>query len=240
MNRKLLIADEQQERGSDLESYFRKLVTVERCTDGIEALVKTLRFNPDIIIASSTIPKLMGSGLFEQIRASSRAVILMITPGTTEERLDYFEAGADDVFPAHVEANEIAYKAEAWLRRLGTVPIKETQDSSILSSGPITINQYTHKVFVEGDEVNFTRKEFAILWMLLSKQAQIVSRLELLRIVWNYEEYGDDRMIDTHLNRIRRKLGEYSHIFSIKTIWGVGYMLEMVKEDRRLLKKVKA
>lgn len=237
MDRRLLIVDEQSDRGSSLETHLKKLVVVERCTDGITALVKVLQFNPDIIIVSSSVPRLLGFELFEHIRTSSRAVILMITPGSTEERLAYFEAGAEDVFPSHLEANEIAYKAVAWLRRIGGTPFKETQDSSILYFGPLTINQSTHKVFVNGDEVTFTRKEFSILWMLLSKQEQIVSRLELLQIVWNYEQFGDDRMIDTHLNRIRKKLNKYSDIFFIKTRWGVGYTLEMAKEERKLVQK---
>ncbi|WP_274363300.1 response regulator transcription factor [Paenibacillus thermotolerans] len=231
MDKKFLIADEQDNRGAALEIFFRQFGHAERCTDGIGALVKTLQHKPDLIVLSSTVPKLSGAELCEQVRAASQAVIIMIAGGTSEDRIACYEAGADDVIGADAEPKEIASKAAAWLRRTGFKPAEEPEESTVLHFGPLAMNRRTHKTFVEGDEINLTRKEFSILWMLLSKQNQIVSRNELLRIVWSYEALGDDRMIDTHLNRIRKKLSKYNHILAIKTVWGVGYKLEKAKPE---------
>ncbi|WP_199618910.1 response regulator transcription factor [Paenibacillus alkalitolerans] len=230
MDRKLLIIDEQPDRGSALESQFQRLGIVERCEDGISGLVKTLQFKPDVIVASSMAPKLSGAELCEQIRASSQSVIIMLSPGSEEERVACYDAGADEVVGCDIGTREIALKAAAWLRRC--VPSSQPEaEATTLHFGPLTMNQRTHRTFVGGEEVPLTRKEFAILWMLVSRQTHIVSRNELLRIVWSYESLGDDRMIDTHLNRIRKKLSEYNHIFTIKTVWGIGYKLEKVKAE---------
>jgi DNA-binding response OmpR family regulator len=229
MDKKLLIIDEQLERASRLEFLLRQIGIAERCSDGIGGLVTTLKMNPDIIVASDTVPKLSGEELCEQIRAATPAIILMLSPLPSSKRVAYYAAGADEVIGEDVEAEEIAAKASVWLRRLASVQLSRQEEAGMIQYGALAMNQRTHKVFVDGEELSLTRKEFAILWALVSNQAQIVSRDELIRFVWRYETLGDDRMIDTHLNRIRKKLSAFSHLLAIKTIWGVGYKLEKVK-----------
>jgi DNA-binding response OmpR family regulator len=89
----------------------------------------------------------------------------------------------------------------------------------------------TFKVHYDKKVLNFTKKEFSILWTLVKKQDEVVTREELLRVVWSYEHLDDDRMIDTHLNRIRKKLKQNSININIKTVWGIGYKLHVDENE---------
>jgi DNA-binding response OmpR family regulator len=203
---------------------------VERCADGVTGLVRTLKWNPDLIIVSGTIPKLAGAELCGQIRSSSSAIILVLPGKSSEdERMVYYENGADEVVAAELGTREITWKASVLLRRCSLQPAIDLESAHVKQFGPLSMNDRTHRTYVDGTEIHLTRKEFAILWILISNPSRMISRDELIRSVWRYESLGDDRMIDTHLNRIRKKLSLYSHWFTIKTIWGVGYKLESVK-----------
>lgn len=225
MQRKMMILEEDAQRSRELREFFQPYYEVDIAQDGVEGLVKAIQSKPDVVLMNHNLPKLSGIEVCKQLRQHSTTILFILGDQlNVEERIMCFEAGADDVVEITTHPREILCRIQVLLRR-ASQPVEQTE-GHIVHFGPLTMNKLTHKAYIDGQEVNFTRKEFAILWVLVNKQNEVVSRNELLRAVWSYDHLGDDRMIDTHLNRTRKKLYQYTQDIAIKTVWGVGYKIE--------------
>jgi len=227
MNRMLMIVSDEMQRRR-FQQFFQVHFDTHAEADSLTGIVKAVQSNPDIVLLHCEASKITVYDLCEQLRQHTQAVIVVISDGWPQEnRIACFESGADDVVDRAVGDKELLYKMNALLRRSVQQQSIEDERNSI-HLGPLVMNKMTHRAYIDQQELMLTRKEFSIIWMLVSKQNQIVSRNELLRIVWSYDHLGDDRMIDTHLNRIRKKLSSYNQSIVIKTVWGIGYKIEWV------------
>jgi two-component system response regulator ResD len=150
--------------------------------------------------------------------------MLLTARGEEFDKLFGFELGADDYLVKPFSPKELIARVKALLRRS---EIKNSDSVSYLQIGEIKINRLSREVTVCGKEINLTNKEYELLYFLADHPKIVFTREQLLLKVWGYEQYGDPRTVDTHVKKLREKLGPYSSC--INTMWGVGYKLEVPK-----------
>ena len=221
-NLKILVVDD--------ESRMRKLVRdflvkngfdVIEAGDGVEALDIFFE-NKDIalIILEVMMPKMDGWQVCKEIREYSKVPIIMLTAKTEErDELQGFELGVDEYISKPFSPKILVARVEAILRRSG----KDMQES-IIQAGGIVLNETAHTVTIDGKFLELSYKEFELLAFFIQNKGIALSREKILNNVWNYDYFGDARTIDTHVKKLRGKLGEKGNL--IKTIWGMGYKFE--------------
>lgn len=215
----------------DDESRMRKLVRdfltregfkVLEAGDGEEA-VDLFYENRDValIILDVMMPKMDGWQTCREIRTESKVPIIMLTArGDEQDELKGFELGVDEYISKPFSPKILVARVEAILRRSG-----KGQEDQLLSAGGIEINKTAHEVTVDGKKIDLSFKEFELLSYFLENQGIALSREKILNHVWNYDYFGDARTIDTHVKKLRSKLGEKGDL--IRTIWGMGYKFEV-------------
>ena len=214
----------------DDESRMRKLVKdfltksnydVLEAGDGSEALdIFYSSKDISLIILDVMMPKLDGWQVCKEIRETSKVPIIMLTAkGDESDELQGFNLGVDEYITKPFSPKILVARVEAILRRTNTY----TEDE-ILEAGGIAINKSAHIVTIDGEPIDLSYKEFELLSYFLENQGIALSREKILNNVWNYDYFGDARTIDTHVKKLRSKMGEKGEL--IKTIWGMGYKLE--------------
>ena len=215
----------------DDESRMRKLVKdflvkqnyeVLEAGDGSEAL-DIFFANQDIalIILDVMMPKMDGWQVCREVRNYSKVPIIMLTARTDErDELQGFQMGVDEYIAKPFSPKILVARVEAILRRTNQV----TEDE-VLSYGGISIDQAAHVVTIDGKNIDLSFKEFELLTYFMQNKGIALSREKILNSVWNYDYFGDARTIDTHVKKLRSKLGEKGDL--IKTVWGMGYKLEL-------------
>ena len=215
----------------DDESRMRKLVRdflvkqnfdVLEAGDGEEA-VDIFFKEKDIalIILDVMMPKMDGWQVCREIRKYSKVPIIMLTAkGDERDELQGFDLGVDEYITKPFSPKILVARVEAILRRSNLL----TNDDEI-SVGGIELNKAAHQVKIDGQEIELSYKEFELLTYFLENQGIALSREKILNNVWNYDYFGDARTIDTHVKKLRSKLGEKGEM--IKTIWGMGYKFEV-------------
>ena len=214
----------------DDESRMRKLVKdfltksnydVLEAGDGSEAL--DVFYNTkdiSLIILDVMMPKMDGWQVCKEIRETSKVPIIMLTAkGDERDELQGFTLGVDEYITKPFSPKILVARVEAILRRTNTFAEEE-----ILEAGGISINKSAHMVTIDGEIIDLSYKEFELLSYFLENQGIALSREKILNNVWNYDYFGDARTIDTHVKKLRSKMGEKGEM--IKTIWGMGYKLE--------------
>lgn len=215
----------------DDESRMRKLVkdflaregyVVLEAGDGMEAMDL---FYEDkeigLVILDVMMPKMDGWQVCREIREHSKVPIIMLTARSEErDELQGFELGVDEYISKPFSPKILVARVEAILRR--TVG---TDKNEQLSAGGIEIDKAAHQVTIEGTPIELSYKEFELLVYFMENQGIALSREKILNNVWNYDYFGDARTIDTHVKKLRSKLGEKGEY--IKTIWGMGYKFEV-------------
>ena len=215
----------------DDESRMRKLVKdflvkrdfeVVEASDGEEA-IEMFYSNKDIalIILDVMMPKMNGYQVLKEIRMSSKIPVIMLTAKSTEyDELQGFDKGADEYITKPFSPKILVARVEALLRRSN---ILEADDK--LEIGGIQIDKSAHTVTIDGEPIELSFKEFELLQYFMENKSIALSREKILNNVWNYDYFGDARTIDTHVKKLRSKLGEKGNY--IKTIWGMGYKFEV-------------
>ena len=215
----------------DDESRMRKLVKdflvkqnyeVLEAGDGSEALDIFFQ-NQDIalLILDVMMPKMDGWQVCREVRNYSKVPIIMLTARTDEQdELQGFQLGVDEYIAKPFSPKILVARVEAILRRTG-----QTSEDEILEYGGISIDKAAHVVTVDGQPVDLSFKEFELLSYFMENKGIALSREKILNSVWNYDYFGDARTIDTHVKKLRSKLGEKGAY--IKTIWGMGYKFEV-------------
>ena len=215
----------------DDESRMRKLVRdflvkqnfdVLEAGDGEEA-VDIFFKEKDIalIILDVMMPKMDGWQVCREIRNYSKVPIIMLTAkGDERDELQGFDLGVDEYITKPFSPKILVARVEAILRRSNLL----TNDD-VISAGGIELNKAAHQVKIDGQEIELSYKEFELLTYFLENQGIALSREKILNNVWNYDYFGDARTIDTHVKKLRSKLGEKGEM--IKTIWGMGYKFEV-------------
>ena len=193
--------------------------------DGAEAL--DLFFEDkdiSLVILDVMMPKMDGWQVCREIRAYSKVPIIMLTAkGEERDELLGFELGVDEYISKPFSPKILVARVEAILRRTTGLSADD-----ILRAGGIEINKAAHQVSIDGENVDLSYKEFELLTYFVENQGIALSREKILNSVWNYDYFGDARTIDTHVKKLRSKLGSKGEY--IKTIWGMGYKFEVDKE----------
>ena len=218
----------------DDESRMRKLVKdflaksgyeVLEAGDGAEAVeIFFSRKDIGLVILDVMMPKMDGWQVCKEIRAYSQVPIIMLTAKSDErDELQGFELGVDEYIGKPFSPKILVARVEAILRRAGQ------QAEETLTEGGIELNKAAHMVKIDGKDVELSYKEFELLAYFMENQGIALSREKILNNVWNYDYFGDARTIDTHVKKLRSKMGAKGDF--IKTIWGMGYKFEVEAED---------
>ena len=166
------------------------------------------------------MPKLDGWQVCREIRNYSRVPIIMLTAkGDERDELQGFDLGVDEYITKPFSPKILVARVEAILRRSNRL-----MSEDVLSVGGIELDKSAHQVTIGGQSVELSYKEFELLAYFMENQGLALSREKILNNVWNYDYFGDARTIDTHVKKLRSKLGEKGEM--IKTIWGMGYKFE--------------
>ncbi len=192
--------------------------------DGVSGLEAARAHSPDLILLDLMLPGMGGIGVCKALKGNPKTavipIILLTAKGEEIDRVVGFEIGADDYVVKPFSTRELLLRIKAVLRR--THPAK-TADR-IIRLGPLAIDTERHQVTVDGTETILTSTEFKLLLTLAERLGRLQSREQLLKDVWGYNYAGDTRTVDTHVTRLRTKLGEAGGM--IKTVRGFGYKLE--------------
>ena len=215
----------------DDESRMRKLVRdfleregfrVLEAADGVEAME---RFYEDkdiaLLILDVMMPNMDGWQVCREVRQSSKVPIIMLTARSEErDELQGFELGVDEYISKPFSPKILVARVTAILRRVNALDAGQ-----VIDAGGISIDKAAHQVKIDGKEIELSYKEFELLSYFIENQGIALSREKILNSVWNYDYFGDARTIDTHVKKLRSKLGEKGGY--IRTIWGMGYKFEV-------------
>jgi two-component system response regulator ResD len=217
----LVVDDEQRMRKLVKDFLIKKNFEVLEAGDGEEA-VEIFFENKDIalLILDVMMPKMDGWEVCREIRQYSEVPIIMLTAkGEEKDELLGFDLGVDEYISKPFSPKILVARVEAILRRANALG-----DGEIEIAG-ITIDQAAHEVRIDGKIIELSFKEFELLTYFVNNKGVALSRERILNNVWNYDYFGDARTIDTHVKKLRSKLGEKGSY--IKTIWGMGYKFDV-------------
>jgi DNA-binding response OmpR family regulator len=223
-NTKVLIIEDEEKMRDLMKIAFKKenFETYE-AVDGKQGLSMFKNNAVDIVVLDVMLPEIDGWTVCREIRRSSNIPIILLTArGEEFDKLFGFELGADDYIVKPFSPKELVARIKALLRRADN---RNTDVIHNLQVGEIVINRLSREVSIDNQLVNLTNKEYELLYFLATNPKIVFNREHLLLKVWGYEQYGDPRTVDTHIKKLREKLGPYSNYIS--TIWGVGYKLEV-------------
>ena len=220
--RKLLVADDEEMIREAVASYLESQgYQVFRAENGEEALNILKREPISLVILDLMLPDLPGEEVCVRIRKQSRVPIIMLTAKSDErDELQGFDLGVDEYITKPFSPKILVARVEAILRRSNLLT-----NEDIISAGGIELNKSAHQVKIDGKEIELSFKEFELLSYFVENQGIALSREKILNNVWDYDYFGDARTIDTHVKKLRSKLGEKGNY--IKTIWGMGYKFEV-------------
>ena len=214
----------------DDESRMRKLVkdflqregySVLEAGDGMEAMDIFYEQKIDLVILDVMMPRMDGWQTCREIRRDSTVPIIMLTARSEErDELQGFELGVDEYIPKPFSPKILVARVGALLKRIYGTDAEEKMEA-----GGIELDKAAHQVQVDGKSIDLSYKEFELLTYFLENQGIALSREKILNSVWNYDYFGDARTIDTHVKKLRNKLGDKGNY--IKTIWGMGYKFEV-------------
>lgn len=226
MSRKsILVVDDEPKMRELVSVYLKKedyhVVTVGDGVEALNELEKGDNFN--LYIIDVMMPNMDGFSLCKEIRRFSQKPIIFLTArGEEYERLLGFEIGADDYIVKPFSPREMLARVNAVLKRTDS-PLEA---EGIKTYGEITIDVKGREVKVGEEKLSFSPKEFDLLVYLVKNSGIVLSREQITENVWDYEYFGDQRTVDTHIKKLREKLGEKAEKY-IKTVWGVGYKFEV-------------
>ena len=214
----------------DDESRMRKLVhdflaregyEVLEAGDGEEALdIFYQQKDIALLVLDIMMPRINGFEVCREIRQTSKVPIIMLTAKSDESsELNGFECGADEYIAKPFSPKILTARVDALIRRSYSIDSSEVTDV-----GGIIIDKAAHIVKIDGQEIDLSFKEFELLTYFVDNKGLALSREKILNNVWNYDYFGDPRTIDTHVKKLRSKMGEKGDY--IKTVWGLGYKFE--------------
>ncbi len=219
----LVVDDESRMRKLVRDFLVRKDYEVLEAGDGEEALdVFYKEKEIALIILDVMMPKMNGWDVVREIRENSKVPIIMLTAkGEESDELLGFDLGVDEYIAKPFSPKILVARVEAILRRFG----KQDSGNMLIEMGGIILDKAAHQVTIDGNPVELSYKEFELLNYFMENVGIALSRERILDSVWNYDYFGDARTIDTHVKKLRSKMGEKGDY--IKTIWGMGYKFEI-------------
>ena len=219
---KIMVVDDEARMRKLVRDYLAKsgYIVVE-AVDGEDAYDKFVNTKDiSLIVMDIMMPKMDGYETSREIRKISNVPIILLTAKSDEkDELKGYEQGVDEYITKPFSPKILVARIEAILRRTGT------EEKEMIEAGGITLDVSAHKVLVDGKEIELSYKEFELLEFFMNNQGTALSREKILNSVWNYDYFGDARTIDTHVKKLRAKLGDRGDY--IKTIWALGYKFEI-------------
>lgn len=219
----LVVDDESRMRKLVRDFLVRKDYDILEAGDGEEALDIFYKDKEvALIILDVMMPKMNGWEVVREVRENSKVPIIMLTAkGDESDELMGFDLGVDEYIAKPFSPKILVARVEAILRRSG----RSESDETLLEMGGIVLDKSAHQVTIDGNLVELSYKEFELLNYFMENAGIALSRERILDAVWNYDYFGDARTIDTHVKKLRSKMGEKGDY--IKTIWGMGYKFEI-------------
>ena len=217
----LVVDDEARMRKLVKDFLVNKGFSVIEAADGEEAVdVFFAQKDIALVILDVMMPKMDGWEVLKTIRKYSQVPVIMLTArGEERDELQGFALGVDEYISKPFSPKILVARVDAILRRSNAAA------SEVLDVGGIRIDKAAHQVTIDGKEIELSYKEFELLAYFVENQGIALSREKILNNVWNYDYFGDARTIDTHVKKLRSKLGAKGEF--IKTIWGMGYKFEV-------------
>lgn len=220
---KILVVDDESRMRKLVKDFLtKKNFQVLEAGDGEEAMdIFYKEKDIALLILDVMMPKMDGWEVVKTIRKYSQVPIIMLTArGEESDELQGFNLGVDEYISKPFSPKILVARVEAVLRRTHGIDA-----SSVMDAGGIEIDKSAHMVKIDGKEIDLSFKEFELLTYFVENQGIALSREKILNNVWNYDYFGDARTIDTHVKKLRNKLGDKGNY--IKTIWGMGYKFEV-------------
>lgn len=193
--------------------------------DGLNGLDQVSRIKPDLVVLDLMLPGMLGTELCKTMKRNEKTaaipVLMLTAKGEEIDKVVGFEVGAEDYVVKPFSTRELMLRVRALLRRSAA----PHSPGGIIKVGPLTLDVERHSVSIDGAEVSFTSTEFKLLHILVQRQGRLQSREVLLRDVWGYAFVEDSRTVDTHITRLRGKMGTAGEL--IRTVRGFGYKIEL-------------
>ena len=223
----VLICDDQQSVHETVGEYLKlNGINYISAYDGIEAIERGKEYKPDLILLDLMMPKMFGEEVCKEIRKNSDVPIIMLSAkDDTIDKILGLEIGADDYITKPFSPREVVTRIKTVLRRSTTSTVKE---ECHIKFRDLDINLDAHEVKLKGESIKITPKEMKILYMLASSPGSIFNREHILSEVWGYDYFGDTRVVDTQIKRLRKKLQRDDLSWEIRSVYGVGYKLEVL------------
>ncbi len=220
---KILVVDDESRMRKLIRDFLeREGYQILEAADGVEAMdLFYADKNIDLIILDVMMPRMDGWQVCKEVRQYSKVPIVMLTArGEEQSELKGFGLGVDEYVSKPFSPKILVARVGALLKRT-----RNQEEVEIVDAGGIVINKSAHMVTIDGKNIELSVKEFELLTYFVENQNLALSREKILNHVWNYDYFGDARTIDTHVKKLRSKLGEKGNY--IKTIWGMGYKFEV-------------
>ena len=226
MAKRILIVEDELDLRSTLEFKFKSEgYSVDAVSKGKEAIDAIARKKPDLVLLDLMLPDMSGLDVCKTIRNSAdsfdTAIIMLTAKGEEVDRVLGFELGADDYVVKPFSIRELALRASTVLKRR-----EKHEETNNISLGDIEINLSSYRVFISKTEIQLTAKEFLLFKHLVQKNGRIQTREVLLEEVWGYNSFVTTRTVDTHVKRLRSKIGDIGS--KIETVRGIGYRFNYV------------
>ena len=219
----VLICDDNMAVHSSLTSYLKaEGIDVISCFDGETALEALRTQNVDVMVLDVMLPGMNGHEVCREVRKINNVYIIMLSAkGEELDRIIGLEVGADDYVTKPFSPREIVIRIRKALKRLYSI-----HEVKKLTLAELTVLPDSYEVFIRGQKVEMTSKEIDVLAFMLSNVGKALTREHILNAAWGYEYYGDTRVVDTLIKRLRQKLAQDDLHFAIRSIYSVGYKIE--------------
>ena len=225
---RILVVDDDAGVREMLVEYFEKAgFDALQVGDGISCLAAYQDFHPDLVVLDLMLPEMDGIEVLRELRRMGNVPIIVLSGrGDEVDRVLGLEMGADDYITKPFSVRELLARTKAVLRRAALAPSSE--ETQVLSLPGLTVSKVSREVKMGDMRIDLTPKEFDLLWHFACNRNRVFTREQLLEQVWAYQEFfGDERTVDQHVKRLRRKIQIDGSPCRITTIWGVGYKFEI-------------
>ena len=225
----ILVCDDDKQIVEAIDIYLTgEGFKVIKTYDGYEALEYLETQSADLLILDVMMPGLDGIRTTLKVRETSSIPIIILSAKSEDaDKILGLNIGADDYIVKPFSPSEVMARLRAVLRRISRQSV-ETQSGQILRVSNMEVNLDEYTFCIDGKKIPMTKKEIETMWTLASTPGKVFTRDNLLDSLWGYDYYGDSRTVDSHIKRLRAKLDSVPHPdWTIKTIWGVGYKLEI-------------
>ena len=222
----LLVEDEESIRGFIKINLIRNGFEVIEAASGEEGIRKALNEKPDMAILDVMLPGIDGFQVCSKLRNEypKIGIIMLTAKGQDMDKIMGLEYGADDYIVKPFNPLEVVLRVKAILRRIEIKDDKINKDENKITSGPFVIDLYSQKLLKNGIEIDVTPKEYMLMKLFIENPNKAFTRDELLNLIWGYDFFGDSKIIDVNIRRLRAKIEDDSSSPKyIETVWGLGY-----------------